>query len=81
MGSRTRKKAIELLFEKSNTNKHLKFIYAEAVASNIASWKILESNDFIRTGEVEQGFQKDGIVGDLYQYLLKRNHSSLHQFR
>ncbi len=56
------------LFKMTKSNEHLKYIYAEAVGINIASWKILEHSGFVKTGEIKNGFNKGEIKEDLWMY-------------
>lgn len=63
--------AVELLMKESNSNKKLRYIYAEAVCVNQPSWRILEKIGFVQTGELKDGFQKADIVEDLRSYSYK----------
>jgi RimJ/RimL family protein N-acetyltransferase len=43
-------------------------IVATAVATNVASWRLLEKNVFSRVGVVAGGFERHGLKLDLYEY-------------
>lgn len=43
-------------------------LVATAVVDNVASWKLLERHGFRRTATLAAGFQRHGIVADLYRY-------------
>jgi ribosomal-protein-alanine N-acetyltransferase len=43
-------------------------VVASAVASNVASWKILERNGFRRIGTTQGGFDRDGLKLDIFEY-------------
>jgi RimJ/RimL family protein N-acetyltransferase len=62
------KEVTSILFKMTKSNEKLKYIYAEAVGVNIASWKILEHLGFIKTGELKNGFNKGEIKEDLWMY-------------
>lgn len=67
------KATVEKLIKEAATNKQLRSIYAEAVTTNPASWRILEKQGFLQTGELKNGFQKETIVADLRSYSLVMN--------
>jgi ribosomal-protein-alanine N-acetyltransferase len=49
---------------------------ATAVSANTASWRILERNGFRRTGAIPGGFDRNGLLLDLYAY--ERGFASAH---
>ena len=62
------KAAIRFIMQQCKTNTLLHTIYAEAVATNVASWKILEQTGFIRLNEIADGFSNNNLKGDLFCY-------------
>ncbi len=60
--------AVKILLAKGQQNRQLHTIYAEAVSSNAASWRILESLGFFKTGEKTDGFTKGEIKADVSYY-------------
>ena len=64
------KEAVQILLAKGQQNSQLQNIYAEAVSSNAASWRILETLGFIKTGEKADGFAKGAITADISYYAL-----------
>ena len=43
-------------------------IVATAVRENSASWRLLEKNGFARIETIDSGFDRSGIVADLFKY-------------
>jgi len=43
-------------------------VVATSVATNAASWRLLERKGFRRVATLVQGFRRHGIVADLYRY-------------
>ncbi len=64
------KKAVQILLAKGQQNSQLQTIYAEAVSSNAASWRILETLGFIKAGAKADGFTKGAIRADISYYSL-----------
>ncbi len=64
------KEAVQILLTKAKQNSQLRTIYAEAVSSNAASWRILENLGFTRTGEKADGFSKGAIKTDISYYAM-----------
>ncbi len=62
------KEAVKILLAKGQQNRQLQTIYAEAVSSNAASWRILKSLGFIKTGEKADGFTKGEMKADISYY-------------
>lgn len=46
----------------------VKRIVATAVATNVASWRLLEKNGFSRVGTIAGGFERNGLKLDLLEY-------------
>jgi RimJ/RimL family protein N-acetyltransferase len=44
-------------------------LVATAVASNVASWRLLERHGFERVATVEFGFRRHGVAADLHRYV------------
>ena len=47
---------------------HVKHAVATAVAGNIASWRLLERNGFVRVNTSLGGFERHGLKMDLFTY-------------
>jgi len=62
------KQAVALLLQECQSNPQLKSLYAEAVDTNTASWRILEKMGFVQTGALPGGFAKGDIVADIRCY-------------
>jgi len=60
--------ALSHLLERVTTPSGITRLFATAVASNMASWRLLERNGFTRVACVVGGFQKEGVSEDLYRY-------------
>jgi RimJ/RimL family protein N-acetyltransferase len=55
---------IRRIEEAANVSK----IMATVVVSNAPSWRLLERNGFIRVDVTPAGFQRNGVVADLFSY-------------
>jgi len=60
--------ALSHLLERVAAPSGIAQLFATAVASNTASWRLLERNGFTRVSCVVGGFQKEGVSEDLYRY-------------
>ena len=47
-------------------------LYAEVVTENVASYKVLEKNRFVKEGYLRREFSRDGSIKDLYVHSILR---------
>lgn len=60
--------ALRHLLDRVTTASGITKLVATAVASNVASWQVLERNGFSRVSRAIGGFEKEGVLEDLYTY-------------
>jgi RimJ/RimL family protein N-acetyltransferase len=60
--------ALRHLLERIPVTSGITKLVATVVASNVASWQLLERNGFVRVSRIDGGFKKEGVLEDLYRY-------------